>query len=276
MDKSKGKSTGSDAQHPSGSDSIKEVRVYKGDKDKLTKAEWWLISITAVLAVCNIFVIIYASNQSSAAIQAVNDARKQFEYQIARDSVNAHNQRIKDSLFAKSQRERDSLNNYSIKLAKDNFQLTEENAKIRLRPYIVVNENDTLKITIDKNLNISSRIKVTNVGETPALNYFQTNAFLIADNMYKEALNFLFEQANRHKHTGLAVGSKLSFVKIGSHGVFTSQDSVDVFQNNKKFYFYGVVGYSDVFNDRHFTWYCLQYDIKRQIFIYLEKYNGMK
>lgn len=60
----------------------KDVFIYKGDIDRPTKAEKIIIAITIILAIFNVFIIYFASVQSTAAIDAVKITRDTSERQL--------------------------------------------------------------------------------------------------------------------------------------------------------------------------------------------------
>lgn len=268
-------SEGNTPLNPEKPNSIKKVIVLKGDKDRPTKAEWILITITLILAIFNYFTLKYASNQSSAALDAVRVADSQFVYQRWRDSINSFNQNYKDSLFAKSQHERDSLNFVSIELTKQSIKFAGENARTNLRPYVVIDEDSIITLSIGVNRNILVSLITINVGKTPAIDFFHTNICRVVDVISQQIFDGLNEQVERHKKTGVVVGSHLTFPKDGIYGVLSLKDSIDVFTEKKKLVFAGIISYGDVFGGRHLTWYSMEYNVKRNKWISVEKYNGM-
>lgn len=227
-----------------------KVIVYKGDKDKPTIAEWMLIVITFILAVFNVFIIIYASNQVGAAIDTVKVARDQFNYQRTQDSIYAIRQtkrdsiqNTKDSLFAESQRQRDSLSNKSFRL---------EN-----RAYIIFHNFAPVAFNFGGGIT-TIPILIKNVGRTPAQRMMHYTYLSYDEDSIKNYVHSGEKFIERHKSEGVSLGGDGDSTYIIFHNKFTKKDSIFFVTNKPKIYIGGIVSYYDIFGIRHLTYFCIE------------------
>lgn len=230
--------------------SAKRIIVYKGDKYRPTMAEWILIAITIVLAICNIIIINYASNQSKAAIDAVNLAKNQFNYQRKQDSIRTIQQNIKDSIFYSSQHIRDSLNYNNI--------------IIENRAYVDIADIRGLYLKVNQPIAIDSLILV-NTGKTPAYNVRVATGIIIGTGIYPNEIKDIDKQVLSAPEFTIGAGqtSLSSLTKEYRHMIFRKQDSTNIFSNKYTLFYFGKITYKDKFRKQHFTRFAVQFEFGR-------------
>ncbi|MCK9212383.1 MAG: hypothetical protein M0P61_16200 [Ignavibacteriaceae bacterium] len=261
-------------------DQLEYEKKYKlSFRRKVNRTEKIQIFLTLFNLLTLIVFIIVSSFQISHSIKALDYA----------DSTNVHTR--ESIIISKTSSEKsDSLSkesliltgesldisNKSLGITRQSIENAEKNAKIDLRPYIVVNSDSVMYPFSKVNKNLSMIFSVTNAGKTPAFNFFHTNVLTVIDSVNQSDIDGLIKQSTRHHNAGFALGSNLTNKKEGIYGIFSLQDSINVYNGKNKLIFFGVISYSDIFKERHLTWYCLEYDIKRERWVYNERYNGME
>lgn len=234
-----------------------KVVVFKGDKDNPTKAEFALIITTIILIVINIFIVIYASNQASAAINAVKIAKDALDFQRKSDSLNTISQNKKDSLFALYQNRIDSLRQAAFIL---------EN-----RAYLVIDNVSIKQFKVGEIILVQITIK--NVGKTPA---YKITEFTGANygSMNKK---IFYEGINRvHSKDLFILGAGQEMIHTAtsefSTGILYNNDFNQISNGTIGWYLYGEILYRDKFDENHFTRYCLKYDTKSKVFVIYDDY----
>jgi hypothetical protein len=86
-----------------------QVTVFKGGKDRPSKAEWILIGISAFLLILNIITAWYVGEQTRATKRQADISENALRFQRESDSANRIFQRNKDSIDAIIQGEKDSI-----------------------------------------------------------------------------------------------------------------------------------------------------------------------
>jgi hypothetical protein len=194
----------------------------------------------------------------------------------ARESADSSAKDIRQSLALTERNV--AIADSSLKATRQSIFHAERVSKYDLRPYIVTDPT-AFDISLIVNQPITAKITIRNIGKTPAYNYFHVNlcyTFLTtyADYSEEKFIKKCFEQSGWHKEEGHSIGSNLPEVKDGIYGNLTLEDSIGVFNGNMKLIFSGLVSYSDIFKERHFTWYCFEFDIKKSVFIIIAKHTG--
>jgi len=139
-------------------------------------------------------------------------------------------------------------------------------SKIDLRAYIVI-EDTGITITSSHN-KLSTTVWFSNIGKTPASDFFHVNICVpmyvsVIDDFEKYKLGEFFKEADRHKNEGITIGGNITEPKIGYYDPATISDSIKISHGVEKFVILGVMGYNDVFNTYHRTWYCFESDTLR-------------
>ncbi len=141
-----------------------------------------------------------------------------------------------------------------------------------LRPYVVLKEISDFSVQNGKFETCS--IEFTNVGKTPAYNYFHVSRFItrtVTDNDSAEGAVI----AARNRNTGVVIGSNLSDIKyLQSTTKAVLLDSIGVFKKEIPIYLYGFIYYEDTFGKAHRVWYCFVYFPEKRAFMTYSRYNG--
>ncbi|MFH0990607.1 MAG: hypothetical protein V1799_11390 [bacterium] len=246
------------------------VIVNEGKIEWGSVTEWILVVITIILSFFTWKTAQYAAEQTKAATDAARSAQASYELskQIA-DSADASSARsfyIANKSVAAAES--------SIVLGRKNVENYERVSKIEMRPY-VVHDTDVIVINLIVGQKISATYWSKNVGKTPAFNYFHVNNCLVIDTMRQDYLDEVFKVALRNTKGGIALGSDIRESKLGIYGIYTHEESIAIAEGRKTIVLYGVISYSDIFNERHLTWYCLERNKQRNQLIMNPKYCGM-
>lgn len=232
------------------------------------------IIINVILAIFTFLLWYEASSQSrysqlasQAAIQADSIAMATLDFQIRKDFRDSISQSKKDILFETSQRQRDSLNYW--------------NFMNETRAYIVIDNEKGIqwKLKPGELIQISPWCK--NVGKTPAFNYYHVYINLLSGIGIREPtekdLDTIFSILNRHGKSGVALGTNLSQEMLSGlkASIMTDEAYKALYNGSANLYRMGAIIYYDVFGKKHFTWYCLKFDSKRNLMVSYPKFNGM-
>lgn len=181
----------------------------------------------------------------------------------------------------------DTYSNKSIKISDSSLSLTRKSiinyehfSKLSLRPYIVV---DTT--SFETQLSVGKKILITiylrNVGKTPALNYYHVSKPILTIsneifNAEKEGMKICYAKINEAKDEGDYIGADMKAPNHAEFPILSNTDYKDIFSGKKIFSMVSVVSYYDIFHDRHFMWYCIEYNPKKNDYNINTKLTGMK
>lgn len=217
-----------DSDNSEEKDPVFKVKVFKGDPDKITKYELSAIMASVIVVVFNIFTLIYVREQTKTNIQAVNDAKTQFDYQRNRDSINAIKQNAKDSVFALNQKTRDSLNLESFIL---------EN-----RAYLCFKNISPIQLSVGHLPTFDW--EVTNTGKTPAYRVRHITQWHPDIDYTDNEFNSLRASVD----TGQVIGAGLPYDHTSSAGRII-EDSLQLSATRKESCYIGIiVEYEDFFH----------------------------
>ncbi|TAK53572.1 MAG: hypothetical protein EPO24_14175 [Bacteroidetes bacterium] len=206
---------------------IKWIQFYR----KANPVEWFLLGVTFLLAIANVWIVIYAASQADSAANT---------FHLANESMILQNR--KDSLNTVAQVIRDSINIQGFKL---------EN-----RAYIVSTE--AIMETFEIGKKITVEMKFENVGKTPAYKCNITSHLKVIsmqDSNWFPKIQPIQQRSHLTIGNEVIIGSKMS----GDSAI--DSNFYNLIIENKTYYImaYGVINYYDIFNEPHFTQYCFFY-----------------
>ncbi|MGD1046887.1 MAG: hypothetical protein ABR936_16400 [Bacteroidota bacterium] len=242
------------------------------EESRYAKPHFFIQTFLAILGFGTLIGFIYYNGlQHEDSVNALKLAEESYRSADSIAKISYESQRIKDSITL-------ALTDSSLTLTRQSNERADRMSKYDLRPYIVLDTN-LIVFTAIVNRPINAEISISNIGKTPAYNYFHVNSFGAIDTQYtdlaeEEAINDFFKQSSWHKKEGNSIGSNLPQLKRGTYGIFTYEDSVALNNGKMKLILCGLISYNDIFKERHFTWYCYEFDIKKSIYIMIPKHTG--
>lgn len=149
------------------------------------------------------------------------------------------------------------------------IRIYRETTKLDLRAYVNVfidsfsmNKGDTIKVNL----------KYVNNGKTPARFFFPCVGLFFENQIDSVAAKFP-SIVERRKNTGFVLSNTAPYIKkIISSDVFTEDLYFSVTYGHTAIYALGLAGYTDIFNIRHHTWFCLKLNMDKSYSAY-HKYN---
>ncbi len=158
----------------------------------------------------------------------------------------------------------------SIVFTSKQISIFRDTTKIDLRAYINIGE---FNFSITENDFITIHYNFINFGKTPANNVFES-ACVVQEDIVDSMTVVLSDIIKRRNKMGQVIGSNVTYQKtFKSDSIISPKKHREIINHQINLVFLGVVGYTDVFNERHHTWICFKLNPDNTFCAY-NKYNN--
>jgi cell division protein FtsL len=241
---------------------LPQVIVFKGDKDKVTKAEKFLIGISVLLLLLNIVTVIYFVKQTNAnEIQAnasIEGIKMSKETSQSSDIATNKSLALADSSFVATKQ--------SLKLAQENF-------RIENRPYLGI--KNILLDTFEVGKPYTVTVFYQNFGKTPALEIHGVVAGEMHTTKAYNVFNYNGEEKIIESISVLSPTLENSFI-LTSPNKMRDVD-INTFKTKAGYlYIFGMLIYTDIFTGKDTTTFLNIYSFSAKRFESAGFYNRMK